>query len=129
MKRLLTIAIASIFAIGAHAQNAPATNSNTTPPKATVAAPATATNAHQAKMKDGVMMKDGKMWVTQDGKTTAMDKEVTMKNGTKVMTDGTYVTKDGKKMKLANGVSIDKEGNLEHAKPADSKATGTQPKK
>ena len=118
--------IACIFAIGAHAQNAPATNSNPTPAKAS---PTTATTHQEKKMKDGVMMKDGKMWVTQEGKTTAMDKEMTLKNGTKVMPDGSYVTKDGKKMKLANGESIDKEGKVEHAKAAESKTTGTQPKK
>ena len=36
----------------------------------------------QTKMKDGVMMKDGKMMMMKNGKTMMMDKDMTMSNGT-----------------------------------------------
>ena len=39
--------------------------------------------------KDGVMMRDGKMWRLQDGKEIGrMDRETTMSNGTKVLMNG-----------------------------------------
>jgi len=116
MKKLLIVAVACIFAINSQAQNAPA-SSNTTPATKTQAAPAPA-KAEPAKQasKDGVMMKDGKMWMMQGGKTTAMDKEMTMKNGCKVSTDGTCTMKDGKSMKMKNGDWMDMDGNMHMAK-------------
>jgi len=46
--------------------------------------------------KDGVMMRDGKMWRLQDGKEIGrMDRETTMTNGTRVMMSGKMVMKDG----------------------------------
>ena len=57
-----------------------------------------------AAEKDGVMMKDGKMWRLQDGKEIGrMDRETTMSNGTKVMMSGKMMMKDGKEMQLQEG--------------------------
>jgi hypothetical protein len=57
----------------------------------------------QGMSSDGIMMKDGKMMITQNGKTTAMENEMTLENGTRVMTDGTYMDKNGSTMRMKNG--------------------------
>ncbi len=54
-------------------------------------------------MKEGVMMKEGKMMMMKDGTSMPMKEEMTMKDGTKVMTDGAVTMKDGKKMKMMEG--------------------------
>jgi hypothetical protein len=64
------------------------------------------------KMKDCVMMKDGKMWVMKGGKTMEMSKEMTLANGTKVMTDGTVTMKDGKTMMMKDGESMMMNGKM-----------------
>ena len=63
-------------------------------------------------MKDCVMMEDGKMMVTKDGKDMMMDKDMTMTNGTMVMTDGTVKMKDGKTMMLKNGDHVYMNGKM-----------------
>lgn len=64
------------------------------------------------KMKDCVMMKDGKMMVMKDGKTMMMDQDMTMKNGSMVMKDGTVKMKDGKTMMMKEGESMDMNGKM-----------------
>ena len=61
---------------------------------------------------DGFMMKDGKMLVMKNGKSSVMKKEMKMKDGTKVMADGTVITKDGRKTMLGNGDSISRDGKM-----------------
>ena len=56
-----------------------------------------------AMMHDGVIMKDGAMMVMKDGKSSAMEKEMTMKDGTKIMKDGSVTKPDGQKMMMKNG--------------------------
>ena len=65
-----------------------------------------------AKMKDGVMMKDGKMMVCKKGETMPMTEDMKMGNGTMVMKDGTVKTKDGKTMMMKDGEMIDKNGKI-----------------
>jgi len=50
--------------------------------------------------QDCVMMKNGKMMMMKDGKTSPMMEDATMENGTKVMVDGTVVLKDATVMKM-----------------------------
>jgi uncharacterized protein YdeI (BOF family) len=66
----------------------------------------------KAMMKDGVMMKDGKMMWCMNNKMTMLDKEVTMDNGTKVMLDGNYITKNGSTMMLKEGEHMNMDGNI-----------------
>ncbi len=66
----------------------------------------------QSTTSDGLMMKDGKMWMTKNGKTMPMDAEVTLDNGIRVMTDGTYMDKNGTTMRLKNGESISMAGKM-----------------
>jgi uncharacterized protein DUF6799 len=63
--------------------------------------------------KDGVMMKDGKMWRLQDGKEIGrMDRETTLFNGTKVAMNGRMMMKDGKEMQLQEGQIIMLDGKM-----------------
>jgi hypothetical protein len=63
--------------------------------------------------KDGVTMKDGKMWRLQDGKEIGrMDRETTMSNGTKVMMNGKMMMRDGKELQLQEGQIMMLDGKL-----------------
>ncbi len=63
--------------------------------------------------KDGVTMKDGKMWRLQDGKEVGrMDRETTMANGTKVMMNGKVLMKDGKEGQLQEGQIMMLDGKM-----------------
>ena len=63
--------------------------------------------------KDGVMMKDGKMWRLQDGKQIGrMDRETTLSNGTKIAMNGKIMMKDGKESQLQEGQTIMLDGKL-----------------
>jgi hypothetical protein len=63
-------------------------------------------------MKDGVMMKDGKMMVMKDGKTMAMDHAMKMSDGTKVSKKGMVKMTDGKKMQLKDGDMVMMDGKM-----------------
>jgi exopolysaccharide biosynthesis protein len=66
-----------------------------------------------AAEKDGVIMKDGKMWRMQDGKEIGrMDRETTLSNGTKVMMNGKMMLKDGKETQLQEGQIIMLDGKM-----------------
>ncbi|MFI5224023.1 MAG: DUF6799 domain-containing protein [Nitrospirales bacterium] len=63
--------------------------------------------------KDGVMMKDGKMWRLQDGKEIGrMDRETTLSNGTKVAMNGKMMMKDGKEVQMQEGQIIMLDGKM-----------------
>lgn len=62
--------------------------------------------------KDHIMMKDGKVWVQQDGKVSELEKDLTLENGTVVKTDGTVTAKDGESMTLKNGDAINMKGKV-----------------
>jgi hypothetical protein len=64
------------------------------------------------KMKDCVMMKDGKMWMMKDGQKTEMTQNMTMTNGSTVMADGTVKNKDGKTWMMKDGESMDMSGKM-----------------
>ena len=66
-----------------------------------------------AAEKNGIMMKEGKMTMMQDGKEIArMDRETTLSNGSKVMMKGKLVTKDGKEMQLQEGQMVMMDGKM-----------------
>ena len=71
------------------------------------------TSSGMAAEKDGVIMKDGKMWRLQDGKEIGrMDRETTMSNGTKVMMNGKMMMRDGKELQLQEGQIMMLDGKL-----------------
>jgi hypothetical protein len=66
-----------------------------------------------AAEKDGVMMRDGKMWRLQDGKEIGrMDRETTMANGTRVTMNGKMMMKDGKEVQLQEGQIVMLDGKM-----------------
>jgi len=63
--------------------------------------------------KDGVMMKDGKVWRMQDGNEIGrMDRETTLSNGTKVMMSGKVIMKDGKETQMQEGQTVMLDGKM-----------------
>ena len=50
------------------------------------------------------------MMVRKDGKTMAMDSDMTMSNGDKVMKDGRVMTKSGQSRMMKNGDAMDMKG-------------------
>jgi hypothetical protein len=63
--------------------------------------------------KDGVMMKDGKMWRLQDGKEIGrMDRETTLTNGAKIAMNGKMMMKDGKEMQIQEGQMVMLDGKM-----------------
>lgn len=66
-----------------------------------------------AAEKDGVMMKNGKMTMMQDGKeVTRMDRETTLSDGTRVMMNGKMVTRGGKEMQMKEGQTVMMDGKM-----------------
>jgi hypothetical protein len=63
-------------------------------------------SAQSSRMKDCVMMKDGKMMVMKGGMSMMMMSDSTFKNGTMVMKDGTVKMKDGTTHLLKDGECV-----------------------
>lgn len=64
------------------------------------------------KMKDCVMMHDGKVMVMKGGQHMPLDQQMTLPNGTTVMTDGTVKMADGTTKMLKNGECIYMDGTM-----------------
>ena len=64
------------------------------------------------KMKDCVVMEDGKMMIMKNGKSMSMDKDMKMSNGTMVMTDGTVKMKNGKSKMMKDGECVYMNGTM-----------------
>lgn len=71
------------------------------------------------KTKDYVIMKEGKMLLVKNGKTTVIDKEMTFSDGTRVMSDGKVMMKDGSTMLLEEGESLTLNGKPVKTKTKD----------
>lgn len=66
--------------------------------------------------KDGVKMKDGKVWMMKDGKKTEVKQEVTLTDGTKVNPNGTVIMADGSSKMMQNGDMISMDGKWHNRK-------------
>jgi uncharacterized protein YdeI (BOF family) len=95
MKKLLLVAIACMVSLGVFAQDSTGKMSKM-----------------HGKMKDCVMMKDGKMMAVKDGKWMDMDQDMTMENGTVVTTTGEVKMKDGTSKTLENGQCVYMNGDI-----------------
>lgn len=74
---------------------------------------AKATKHPRKKLMDCVWMsKGGKMMMRKDGKTAAVEADVTLTNGTVVKKDGSLTMKDGTKGMMTGGERMDMEGNV-----------------
>ncbi|QJX46681.1 hypothetical protein HMJ29_06900 [Hymenobacter taeanensis] len=68
-----------------------------------------------ATMKDGFLMKDGKVLMTRDAHTDALTSETTLVNGTKIGADGTVTMADGTTSTLKEGDYVSLTGRLTSA--------------
>ena len=69
-----------------------------------------------AAEKDGIMMKNGKLIMIQDGREVpGMDREMTLSDGTKIMMNGKIKTKDGTEMQLQEGQTVMLDGKMMEA--------------
>jgi hypothetical protein len=63
-------------------------------------------------LKDGAVMKGGKVLFTQQGQTNTVTEPVTLVNGTKIMADGTVTMADGSTAMLKEGDVLSLSGRL-----------------
>lgn len=59
-----------------------------------------------------VIMKDGEMWLVEDGIVKPMESDIMMPNGNKVTVEGKVVDPDGKETIMQNGDAMDMEGKM-----------------
>lgn len=78
-------------------------------------------DAQNKDKKDGVKMKNGKVWVVKDGNKTEATREVTLNDGSRVMTDGSVVMADGTVKKLGDGDMITMDGKWVDKNKMDKK--------
>jgi len=78
-------------------------------------------HAKMGKMHDGVMMKDGKLVMMENGKDVELTHDVTLKNGDVVKTDGTLQMKDGAKKTLKDGDCVSMSGKMWNMKTGHDK--------
>ena len=65
-----------------------------------------------ATMKDGVMMKDGKVLLTQQGLTNPLTQDLTLTNGTKVSPTGSVTLASGTTTTLKEGDMMSLSGRI-----------------
>lgn len=65
-----------------------------------------------ATMKDGVMMKEGKVMATQMGQTKPLTQEMSLINGTKITPTGTITTPAGVSTQLTEGDVVSLSGRI-----------------
>ncbi|TKK68541.1 hypothetical protein FC093_10490 [Ilyomonas limi] len=64
------------------------------------------------KMRDCIMMMNGKAMVMKGGQHTLLNQQMTLSNGTVVMPDGTVKTTDGATRMLKNGECVYMDGTM-----------------
>lgn len=98
MKLLITL-VAALLLGGTGAAQA----QTKTPPARRAAQPKARVVAKGETMKDGFLMKDGKVLETRNAHTGALTAESALVNGTKVQPDGTIMMADGTTVRLQEG--------------------------
>jgi len=109
MKKLIFACALITICIGSYAQSDTSRKYNNEPTK----------NSEIINQKNdninsecAVRMEQGKVWMTVDGKTVVLDKEMTLKDGTIVMRDGKIKMKEGKTVQLNEGDCVDNSGKM-----------------
>ncbi|KAA9332984.1 hypothetical protein F0P96_08340 [Hymenobacter busanensis] len=104
MKLFTTLLTVALLAAGlsTQAQTKPAAR-RTPPPRPVV---------KNAGVRDGVMMVDGKVMLTENGHTNQLAEPRTLTNGTKIAADGTVTKADGSTVTLVNGDYMSLSGRL-----------------
>lgn len=72
-------------------------------------------------MTDRVLMREGKLWLQQGGKTTLIENDYPLLNGIVIMKNGSVKTKDGKIVKLKEGDMVDMNGKVTSQSMPDNK--------
>jgi len=73
------------------------------------------------KMKDCIMMMNGKPMVMKGGQHTSLDQQMTLSNGTVVMPDGTVKMANGTTRMLKNGECVYMDGTMGNMKGGKNK--------
>ncbi len=103
--RILLAACCLLTAYGAQAQSHPVPHGRV--------APKARPKAGAGMMKDGVMMKDGKIVVTEMGMTNPATVDKKLLNGTVITTSGVVTGKDGTTTQLKEGDYVSLTGRIE----------------
>jgi len=89
-----------------------AAQAQTPAPSRRAVAPKPRMVSNGATLKDGVIMKEGKVLVTQQGRTDSMTQDMTLTNGTKITPAGAVTMTDGKTATLQEGDMLSLSGRL-----------------
>jgi hypothetical protein len=107
MTRTSTFALALLLSVGSMAAQA----QTKLPPRKPVQ-PRAKVVAKGATLKDGVMMKEGKVLLTQQGLTNPITQETSLVNGTKIQPDGTVTMTNGTSVMMKEGDYMSLTGRL-----------------
>lgn len=89
-----------------------------------------AQSTQSSQMRDGFIMKKGKMIAIKNGQAKLVDKDIQLNNGSIITASGIMKTKDGKTVALKEGeyISVDgKTGMMKHGKVIEDKKTENSP--
>lgn len=98
MKKIFLAAIALTFSFGVFAQDT------------------TTLSQHKWKSHEGIMMKNGKLMVMQNGQKTLLSRDTIFASGTTVSMNGTIKRSDGTTESLKNGEYINWDGSISKMK-------------
>lgn len=59
-----------------------------------------------------IIMKDGKMWMMENGMVRPLDSDIMLQNGDKVTTGGKVIKTDGAESMMKNGDAVSMEGTM-----------------
>jgi hypothetical protein len=107
MTKTLTFALTLLLGLGTLAAQA----QTKVPPRKPVQ-PKSKVVSKGPSFKDGVMLKDGKVMMTQSGITSAITQETALVNGTKITPDGTVTMTNGTTATLKEGDYMSLSGRL-----------------
>ena len=103
MKKALVTLFAITLSLGVFAQDSTNKMNNMAP-------------KHDMQSHEGVIMKDGKLFVMKNGQTTQLSKDMTLDNGTIIMASGTVKAKDGTTTILKEGDYVKWDGTIGNIK-------------
>lgn len=107
MKKLIMLLAAIVISSGTFAQESKSYDSKTQE-----TTKAKTSQQQDTKVKDNITMRGEKVWLTRDGKTIELDKELKLENGATVSTMGLITYKDGTTRQLKSGEIADMKGNI-----------------
>jgi hypothetical protein len=107
MNKIPALALMALLGLGSVAAQA----QTKVPPRKPVQ-PKAKVASNGLSVKDGVMLKEGKVLITQSSLTTTVTQETSLINGTKIRPDGTVTMTDGTTTTLKEGDYMSLSGRL-----------------